>query len=53
MNAAGTGSGASLDASPPKSQILFILFEGRWRQFHHHGSIDDPKMLQLYQAAIL
>ncbi len=25
---------------------------GRWRQVHHHGSIDDPGMLAAYQAAI-
>lgn len=31
---------------------LFIRANGRWRQFHYHGSIDDPKMLQLFQAAI-
>ncbi len=23
---------------------------GRWRQAHHHGSIDDPKLLADYQA---
>lgn len=25
----------------------------RWRQVHHHGSIDDPKMLAAYQEAVL
>jgi hypothetical protein len=25
---------------------------GRWRQYHHHGSIDDPAALQAYQLAI-
>jgi ketosteroid isomerase-like protein len=25
---------------------------GRWRQYHHHGSIDDPAALDAYQQAI-
>jgi limonene-1,2-epoxide hydrolase len=25
----------------------------RWRQVHHHGSIDQPELLQRYQAAVL
>lgn len=29
-------------------------FDGRrWRQIHHHGSVDDPQLLQAYQAAVL
>jgi ketosteroid isomerase-like protein len=27
--------------------------EGKWRQVHHHGSIDDSKMLAAYQQAVL
>ena len=23
-----------------------------WRQIHHHGSIDDPELLQRYQSAV-
>jgi hypothetical protein len=26
--------------------------EDRWRQYHHHGSIDDPDALRAYQRAI-
>lgn len=26
--------------------------EGRWAQFHHHGSIDDPRALADYQQAV-
>lgn len=26
---------------------------GRWRQVHHHGSIDDPALLAEYQSAVL
>ena len=36
-----------------RTSRLFVLSDGRWRQFHHHGSIDDGKKLQLYQAALL
>jgi ketosteroid isomerase-like protein len=27
--------------------------DGRWRQVHHHGSIDDPRVLAAYQEAVL
>jgi hypothetical protein len=26
--------------------------DGGWRQYHHHGSIDDPAALRAYQQAI-
>lgn len=26
---------------------------GRWHQIHHHGSIDNPKLLAAYQDAVL
>ncbi len=26
---------------------------GRWRQVHHHGSIDDPALLAEYQSTVL
>src|SRR5512132_1721691 len=32
---------------------LFRRMDGRWRQMHHHGSIDDPRLLDRYQAAVL
>ena len=31
---------------------LFRRTQGHWRQIHHHGSIDDPKMLERYLAAV-
>lgn len=31
---------------------LFRRIDGRWRQVHHHGSIDDPDMLRRYQTAV-
>ena len=26
---------------------------GEWKQIHHHGSIDNPELLQKYQTAVL
>jgi ketosteroid isomerase-like protein len=31
---------------------VFRRMEGRWRQVHHHGSMDDPRMLAQYQEAV-
>jgi len=31
----------------------FVRLDGRWRQLHHHGSIDDPRMLAAYQRMVL
>ena len=31
---------------------VFRKLDGRWRQVHHHGSMDDPKLLQRYQDAL-
>ena len=30
----------------------FVRTGGRWRQLHHHGSIDEPALLADYQRAI-
>lgn len=43
--------GLNLDLAIRTSR-LFRLIEGRWRQIHHHGSIDDPKLLDAYQKAV-
>jgi hypothetical protein len=32
---------------------IFILHEQQWKQVHHHGSMDDPKLLSRYQAILL
>ena len=32
---------------------VFRKIEGRWRQVHHHGSIEEPGLLARYQAAVL
>jgi ketosteroid isomerase-like protein len=31
---------------------IFQLINGRWRQMHHHGSIEDAKLLGDYQSAV-
>lgn len=31
---------------------IYQLIDGRWRQMHHHGSIEDSKLLGDYQNAI-
>jgi hypothetical protein len=31
---------------------IFRRVDGRWRQVHHHGSIDDPALLERYQRAV-
>jgi len=30
----------------------FVRKNGNWRQLHHHGSVEDPKMLADYQTMI-
>jgi ketosteroid isomerase-like protein len=31
---------------------IFRFLNNRWRQVHHHGSIDDPVLLNRYQSAL-
>lgn len=31
----------------------FVLHDGRYHQLHHHGSIEEPKLLAIYQNAVL
>ncbi|MDQ0380814.1 YybH family protein [Amycolatopsis thermophila] len=35
-----------------RTSRYFRYENGRWAQFHHHGSIDDPGELAAYQAAV-
>lgn len=35
-----------------RTSRVFRFSEGRWRQIHHHGSIEDPALLARYQAAV-
>lgn len=35
-----------------RTSRIFRKVNGRWRQVHHHGSIDDPDLLDRYQRAV-
>jgi ketosteroid isomerase-like protein len=43
--------GKKLDLAIRTTRI-FRRSGGRWRQVHHHGSIDDPSLLGAYQEAV-
>lgn len=36
-----------------RTSRIFKLVDGIWKQVHHHGSIDDPKLLAHYQSVVL
>ncbi|MCL5059348.1 MAG: nuclear transport factor 2 family protein [Candidatus Thermoplasmatota archaeon] len=36
-----------------RTSRVFRQFAGRWKQVHHHGSIEDPDLLARYQSAVL
>lgn len=36
-----------------RTSRLFVRRDGLWRQLHHHGSIEEPRLLEDYQRAIL
>lgn len=36
-----------------RTSRIFKKIDGRWKQVHHHGSIEDPRLLDRYQAAVL
>ncbi|HYW90967.1 MAG TPA: nuclear transport factor 2 family protein [Gammaproteobacteria bacterium] len=44
--------GLSLELAIRTSR-LYRRLEGRWCQVHHHGSIEDPGLLQQYRSAVL
>jgi ketosteroid isomerase-like protein len=46
-----TAPGGALDLVIRTTRI-FRRADGRWRQVHHHGSIDDPTLLETYQRAV-
>jgi ketosteroid isomerase-like protein len=51
-----TGSYTAPDGTTVPVEIritrYFRYADGRWRQYHHHGRIDDPGALRAYQQAI-
>ncbi len=36
-----------------RTSRFFHRIKGRWKQVHHHGSIEDPQLLDRYQSAVL
>jgi len=42
-------NGIQLDLAIRTSRV-FQKIEGQWRQVHHHGSIDNPDLLEAYQS---
>jgi len=36
-----------------RTSRLFARRDGVWRQLHHHGSIEEPHLLETYQCMIL
>lgn len=55
---AGRETGEYTDAAGTTAPLAirtsryFRYQDGRWRQYHHHGSIDEPDMLAAYQHAV-
>jgi ketosteroid isomerase-like protein len=51
-----TGSYTAPDGAAVPLEIrtsrYFRYENGHWRQYHHHGSIDDPDALRAYQRAV-
>jgi hypothetical protein len=45
-------TGGSLELKIGTSPV-FRKLNGRWRQTHHHGSMDDPAMLATCQGLVL
>lgn len=35
-----------------RTSRIFQKIDGRWKQVHHHGSIEDPQLLGRYQSAV-
>jgi hypothetical protein len=36
-----------------RTSRIYRRVDGQWKQLHHHGSMDDPALLQSYQTTIL
>jgi len=45
-------AGGSMLNMAIRTSRIFRRIEGEWRQVHHHGSIEDPKLLAAYQNAV-
>ena len=45
-------AGKTVLAMAIRTSRVFRRIDGKWRQVHHHGSIDDPELLGAYQQAV-
>jgi phage gp16-like protein len=36
-----------------RTSRIFQKIGRSWKQVHHHGSIEDPKLLKQYQSAVM
>ncbi len=36
-----------------RTSRIFKRVDGLWKQVHHHGSIEDPNLLERYQTAVI
>lgn len=36
-----------------RTSRIFKNIDGTWKQVHHHGSIENPKLLERYQTAVI
>lgn len=36
-----------------RTSRIYLRRNGHWKQMHHHGSIDNPALLERYQKAVL
>ncbi|MFC1574104.1 YybH family protein, partial [Candidatus Latescibacterota bacterium] len=36
-----------------RTSRIFKRVDGLWKQVHHHGSIENPHLLERYQSAVL
>lgn len=44
--------GLALDLAIRTSRVFRRADDGSWRQFHHHGSFENPELLAAYQDAV-
>ena len=44
-------NGVKMDLAIRTTRI-YLLHEQQWKQLHHHGSMDDPKLLAKYQSVL-
>jgi ketosteroid isomerase-like protein len=46
------GDGTSLALAFRTTRLFRRDRDGRWRQVHHHGSVEVPQLLAAYQEAV-